>query len=153
MNIVLAITAYILLSFVVSGCASLKPGSPEARALVIEQEDKKRAEVVTATLDLTPGWFLEVPRSGNAIYASGTGVSPNLQLSVDKSVLNAKRTLADRLGGLMSSKSKMFVVEQGQGVVGGSIKPRLFSTTVYRWSCDLLEPCERTQYLQVQKLR
>ena len=118
MNVLAGIGIYLAVTFVLTalqGCATPEPGSPEARALVIEKEETKRAETVTATLRVTPDWFLEVPRSDNAIYASGTGVSPSLQLSVDKSVLNAKRTLADRLGGLMSSKSKMFIVEQGQG--------------------------------------
>ena len=118
MNVLAGIGIYLAITFVLTalqGCATPEPGSPEARALVIEKQETKKAEMVVATLDLTPGWFLEVPRSDNAIYASGTGVSPSLQLAVDKSVLNAKRTLADRLGGLMSSKSKMFIVEQGQG--------------------------------------
>ena len=36
-------------------------------------------------------------------------------MSLDKSLINAKRTLADRLNGLLSAKSKLFSVEQGQG--------------------------------------
>ena len=115
MNIVLAITAYIALSFLISGCASHSPGSPEAQALIIEQQEEKKTEVVKETLEITPDWFSELPTSDAAIYTAGTGVSPNLQLAVDKGLLNAKRSLADRLKGLMSSKSKLFVAEQGQG--------------------------------------
>ena len=118
MNVLAGIGIYLAVTFVLGalqGCSTVEPGSPEARAIVIEKEEKKKEEAVTHTLSITPEWFLEVPRTDDAIYASGTGVSPSLQLAVDKSVLNAKRTLADRLQGLMSSKSKMFIVEQGQG--------------------------------------
>ena len=118
MNVLAGIGIYLAVTFVVGvlvGCSTVEPGSPEARAIVIEKQEKKKEEAVTHTLSITPEWFLDVPRTDDAIYASGTVVSPSLQLAVDKSVLNAKRTLADRLQGLMSSKSKMFVVEQGQG--------------------------------------
>ena len=118
MNVLAGIGIYLAVTFVLGalqGCSTAKPGSPEARAIVIEKEEKKKEEAVTHTLSITPEWFWEVPRTDDAIYAAGTGVSPSLQLAVDKSVLNAKRTLADRLQGLMSSKSKMFIVEQGQG--------------------------------------
>jgi hypothetical protein len=118
MNIVLGLAVYVAMSFAISaltGCAAPKPGTPEARAVAVEKEEKKKEEQVTHTLSITPDWFLDLPQSDNAIYASGTGVSPSLQLSMDKGVLNAKRTLADRLQGLLSSRSKLFVVEQGQG--------------------------------------
>ena len=119
MNVVLGIAAYLVISMVlatlVTGCASFEPGSPEARALIIEKQEEKKAETVEQTLEIIPDWFSELPTSDAAIYTVGTGVSPNLQLSVDKGMLNAKRSLADRLKGLMSSKSKLFVAEQGQG--------------------------------------
>ena len=115
MNIVIAIAAYIVLSFAVGGCASPKPGSPEATALNIKEQEQKKAETVSRTLGITPDWFLKPSISNNAIYTTGTGVSPNLQMSLDKSLINAKRALADRLNGLLSAKSKLFSVEQGQG--------------------------------------
>ena len=118
MNILFGVAVYVAMSFAISaltGCATPKPGTPEARAVAVEKEEKKKEEQVTHTLSITPDWFLDLPQSDNAIYASGTGVSPSLQLSMDKGVLNAKRTLADRLQGLLSSRSKLFVDEQGQG--------------------------------------
>tara|TARA_R110002110_G_scaffold170644_3_gene372773 strand:+ start:291 stop:905 length:615 start_codon:yes stop_codon:yes gene_type:complete len=117
MSIVLGIGAYLIISFALSGltgCASPEPGSPEAVALNIEKQIEQKQDTVEKTLEKAPKWFFNVPVSVNAIYTSGTGVSPNLQLAVDKSTLNAKRALADRLKGLVSSKTKLFVKETGQ---------------------------------------
>ena len=117
MSIVLGIGAYLIISFALSGltgCASPEPGSPEAVALNIEKQIEQKQDTDEETLKKAPKWFFNVPISENAIYTSGTGVSPNLQLAVDKSTLNAKRALADRLKGLVSSKTKLFVKETGQ---------------------------------------
>ena len=117
MNIALGIGVYLIISFALSGltgCASPEPGSPEAVALNIEKQIEQKQDTVEETLKKAPKWFFNVPISENAIYTSGTGVSPNLQLAVDKSTLNAKRALADRLKGLVSSKTKLFVKETGQ---------------------------------------
>jgi|TARA_R110002167_G_scaffold55830_2_gene158542 hypothetical protein len=117
MSVVLGIGAYLIISFALSGltgCASPEPGSPEAVALNIEKQIEQKQDTVEKTLEKAPKWFFNVPVSVNAIYTSGTGVSPNLQLAVDKSTLNAKRALADRLKGLVSSKTKLFVKETGQ---------------------------------------
>ena len=117
MSVVLGIGAYLIISFALSGltgCASPEPGSPEAVALNIEKQIEQKQDTVEETLKKAPKWFFNVPVSVNAIYTSGTGVSPNLQLAVDKSTLNAKRALADRLKGLVSSKTKLFVKETGQ---------------------------------------
>ena len=117
MNIALGIGVYLIISFALSGLtggASPEPGSPEAVALNIEKQIEQKQATVEETLKKAPKWFFNVPISENAIYTSGTGVSPNLQLAVDKSTLNAKRALADRLKGLVSSKTKLFVKETGQ---------------------------------------
>ncbi|NQU58233.1 MAG: hypothetical protein HQ513_13435 [Rhodospirillales bacterium] len=99
----------------ISGCASPKPGTPEA---VYEQEQKieeARVEATEETVDEMPGWFLNLPKEEHSVFAAGTATSPDLQLAMDKGTLNAKRTLADRINGLLSSKMKEFLTETGQG--------------------------------------
>lgn len=99
----------------VSGCASPTPGSPAA---VYEQEQTKeeaRVEATEETVDELPDWFLNLPKDEHSVFAAGTATSPDLQLAMDKGTLNAKRTLADRINGLLSSKMKEFVAETGQG--------------------------------------
>lgn len=105
----------VLLAGLVSGCASPKPGSPEA---VLEQQqvqDEARVEATQETVSELPDWFLSLPQDTNSVYAAGTATSPDLQLALDKSILNAKRTLADSINGLLSSKMKEFVTEVGSG--------------------------------------
>ena len=41
----------------------------------------------------------EMPEDDKAIYAVSTAITPDLQLSVDIAVMNAKSTLADRING------------------------------------------------------
>ena len=114
MNILLGIAIYIAISFLISGCAGPEPGSPEAAALKLEYEIEQKQETVETTLDTAPEWFFEVPVSENAIYTAGTSTSPDLQLAIDKGLLNAKRSLADRLNSLISAKTKLFKKETGQ---------------------------------------
>jgi hypothetical protein len=100
-------------SFLV-GCAAT-PGTPAA---VYEQEEKKeeaRVEAAKTTVSELPDWYTKLPQDAHAVYAAGTATSPDLQLAMDKGTLNAKRTLADRINGLISSKMKEFVSEVGQG--------------------------------------
>ena len=99
----------------ISGCASPTPGSPEA---VYEQEVQKeeaRVEATEQAVDELPSWYLNLPKEANSVFAAGTATSPDLQLAMDKGTLNAKRTLADRINSLLSSKMKEFVTESGQG--------------------------------------
>ena len=99
----------------VAGCASPPPGSPAA---VYEEEKKKeeaRVEATKGTVEELPEWYTELPQEEHAVFAAGTATSPDLQLAMDKGTLNAKRTLADRINGLLSSKMKEFVAEVGQG--------------------------------------
>ena len=60
-----------------------------------------------------PDWFMKPPTSETAIYSVGTVVSPDLQLTVDIAVLNAKTTLADRINGRVRSQTKTFIAKIG----------------------------------------
>jgi hypothetical protein len=99
----------------VTGCASPQPGSPAA---VYEKEQKKeeaRVEATQETIVELPSWFLNPPQDEHSVYAAGTATSADLQLAMDKSILNAKRTIADSIKGLLSSKMKQFIDESGSG--------------------------------------
>ena len=80
----------------------------------LSERDKQRAAVVEQQVDSIPDWVKELPESEEAFYSVGTAVSSDLQLSIDKSVLFAKRTLADRIGGELSTQMKTFVTEVGE---------------------------------------
>jgi len=99
---------------VVSGCASHEPGSPAAVAQEAKVVQKAKIEATEETVDELPDWFLNMPTAEHSVFARGTATSPDLQLAMDKAVLFAKRTLADRINGQISSKIKSFIAEIGQ---------------------------------------
>ena len=68
-----------------------------------------------------PEWFLKPPTKDDAIYSVGTAVSPDLQLTVDIAVLNAKTTLADRINGRVRSQTKTFIAKIGSEETDTSI--------------------------------
>ena len=76
---------------------------------------RENVEVVKTAVAEIPDWFsTPIKDEADAVYSVGTAIGPNLQLSYDRAILNAKRVLADRVDGLMSSKVKAFVAESGQ---------------------------------------
>ena len=103
-NIIMSTTAIGLLA----ACSS----DPLTESL--SSQDKQRAAVVEQQVDNIPDWVMELPESEEAFYSVGTAVSSDLQLSIDKSTLAAKRTLADRIGGELSTQIKSFVTELGE---------------------------------------
>jgi hypothetical protein len=99
----------------VSGCETVTPGSPEAVYEQEQKKDKERLETTEQTVVELPAWFLKIPQEEHSVFAVGTATSADLQLAMDKSILNAKRTLADSIKGLLSSKMKQFIDESGAG--------------------------------------
>ena len=80
-----------------------------------------KANVVQDNVDVLPEWFTEMPEDDKAIYAVGTAITPDLQLSVDIAVMNAKSTLADRINGRVSSQAKTFISKIGSDETDTSI--------------------------------
>lgn len=76
-------------------------------------ECEHQMQQVEKNADSVPEWMLEHPKSEDAFYSAGTAVSSDLQISIDKASLAAKRTLADRIGSELSSQIKEFVTEGG----------------------------------------
>jgi hypothetical protein len=118
----IAIGAHLLLAILMSGCTTTKPGSPEAFLEKQEEKREMRKEMVKDTIDELPEWFMDVPKSDNAIHSVGSGTSPDLQLAIDKSILHAKRTLADRIEGRLSSQVKEYITETGKEVAPPALK-------------------------------
>ena len=98
-----------------AACGSPDPGSPGWSAAQEQKKQDNRADTVKDTVGEVPSWFLDAPSDEHALYAPGTGDSSDMQLAMDKAELGAKRSLADRLKGVVSSKLKEFVSESGSG--------------------------------------
>ena len=79
------------------------------QAVVIEEQ----RELVEKQIERMPKWFTKIPVKDESIFAVGTAVTPDLQLSYDIAVLNAKTTLADRINGKVRSQTKNFIAKVG----------------------------------------
>ena len=78
-----------------------------------EKEFEYRTEQVENQIDDMPKWYTNIPKEDDAVYAVGTAVTPDLQLSVDIAVLSAKTTLADRVDSRIRSQLKTFKSKLG----------------------------------------
>jgi len=78
-------------------------------------------EQVEETTDNIPKWFLELPMKEGFTYAVGTAETPDLQLTVDIAVLNAKTTLADSMNSRVRSQTKNFISKLGSDDVDASV--------------------------------
>lgn len=62
----------------------------------------------------TPKWYVEFDRQDKKwMYETATSVSPDMELSVKKSIILAKSKLADRYNGKISSELKLLNSEMG----------------------------------------
>ena len=97
------LTTYIaiLISFaLLQGCVTTNP-------------DVAKLKVTKATIKEEPKWFTKLPKSKKILYAKGTALSGDMQLSLDKATIAAKRSLAETLDSYISSKTKTFAKESG----------------------------------------
>lgn len=69
------------------------------------------------TVDM-PAWYLEVPREEAAMYAAATETSTDLQFSIDRALMSAKRELAFKLENEVSQKFRDYTAETGSGETG-----------------------------------
>ena len=58
-----------------------------------------------------PEWYVTMPKEENAIYASATEVSSDLQYAIDKAAMSAKREIAFKLSNDFSQKYKEYTSE------------------------------------------
>ena len=91
------------------------------QSIVAKEVYEYKAQAVVDQIEVMPKWFLKPPTSETAIYSVGTAVTPDLQLTVDIAVLNAKTTLADRINGRVRSQTKSFVAKIGSEETDTSI--------------------------------
>ena len=75
--------------------------------------EKQKAKVASETIKEAPKWFNKLPKSKKILYAKGTAVSSDMQLSMDKATMLAENSLAKKLNSTISSKTKLFAKEVG----------------------------------------
>ncbi len=100
-----------------AACSSTKNvavmDSPPPHSGVDKEVYEYKAKLANQQVKAMPEWYTKIPEDEEAIFAVGTAVSPDLQLSNDIAILLAKRTLADRINGELRSQTKSFVSKIG----------------------------------------
>ena len=108
-NIILIIGVVSLLG----ACSSNIKNADNCAAHWPEDHCKAQTQIVKKNAENVPDWMLILPDDDEAFYSAGTAVSRDMQLAIDKANLAAKRSLADRIGGELSSQIKEFIIESG----------------------------------------
>ena len=115
-------------ALVVSGLAGCASTKPNATTSAVEESRVKSAQA-DATLSSpsstvtqsrrddrmasAPDWFLNPPKADRMLFASSTAVSADMQLALEKAVLNAQHSLASQLSNAVSGQMKSFALERG----------------------------------------
>lgn len=103
-------------SSLLAACSSNKVAvmdNPPPHSGVDKEVYEYKSKLANQQVKAMPEWYTKIPEDEEAIYAVGTAVSPDLQLSNDVAILLAKRTLADRINGELRSQTKSFVSKIG----------------------------------------
>jgi len=87
-----------------AACSAKVP--PNSVMSQVEYDYKKNQ--VKDQIDEAPSWYTNMPDDKDAVYATGTAVTPDIQLSMDIAALAAKTTLADRIESRLRSQLKTF---------------------------------------------
>lgn len=98
-----------------NACAVRPAGEdPAYKQHAAVEKYKQEVKQTKETLEEEPDWFKTPPADDSfMMYEVGSARSGDLQLAIDKAVLDAKYSLAARLQGKMSGKMKKFIEESG----------------------------------------
>ena len=102
--------------------AAPKPGTLDYAVQASQQRHETEMAQVKTVASEVPDWYVNPPKDEHALYAAGTANSTDLEFAIDKAILSAKRSLADRVNGSVSSQHKEYLQEGA-----GSAKPTLVS--------------------------
>ena len=100
--------ALIPLVGLIAACEKTPP-----ETVMSQQMYEYKVAQVEKQIDKMHKWYTAIPKEDDAVYAVGTAVTPDLQLSVDFAVLSAKTTLADRVDSRIRSQMKLFKTKLG----------------------------------------
>lgn len=96
---------------VLSGCSTIS----EDESAVVEVTEVNPVEVIDqpqANDSMIPDWYLNLPDdSTESIYGAGTGLSSDLQFSIDKALHQAKIVLGDKISNTVSSEIKTYMAD------------------------------------------
>ena len=101
MKKILAIAA---IALTMTACSSSKDPYEQRVAAMREQN----TQVVKQTISEAPEWMTKLPKSADAVYASGTAISGDFNMAKDIAETNAFRHICMAAGGTVRSQTKVF---------------------------------------------
>ena len=95
------------------GCSSIQQNeNASVEIMEVNQEEVVDTPPVVVREDNIPDWYLNLPEdTDQAIFGSGTGLSSDLQFSIDKALHQAKIVLGDKLSNTVSSEIKTYMTD------------------------------------------
>lgn len=102
MKRILSIAAVALL---MTACSSTKNDPYEQRVAAMREQNER---VVKQTIGEAPEWMTKLPKSADAVYASGTAISGDFNMAKDIAETNAFRQICMAAGGTVRSQTKVF---------------------------------------------
>lgn len=100
------------LALTLAGCSSINPLSSTTK---IEESE--------FTQDEFPSWYLEVQKDTDEIvHGVGTGLSDDMQFSLDKAMHEAKIVIADKMAAKSTYEMKRFISDNSSGNRGTTIE-------------------------------
>lgn len=90
-----------------AGCGMFGPSDPYDRAAVREQERQDR--LAERAIDRAPKWMTDVPKSDNAVYATGSSVSGDFGMADIKAKNIAYSKICMSAGGTVDQRTQQYM--------------------------------------------
>ena len=108
----LSIINFLIMVIFISSCAP-KPGTPESKLYLQKEKSKAQSEKVDKTISEIPDWCIDMKQTNLSLVACGSGVSSNLNMAMNRAILDAKRQLADTINSEISSNMDDYLKSTG----------------------------------------
>jgi len=96
---------------VLTACSSTPKEEYEKR---VYQERQRQEKAVESTISNAPSWMTELPKSTNAVFANGAGVSTDMSMADWKAKMFAYGKICVAAGGRVSQQGRMFMHDSGE---------------------------------------
>ena len=108
---------YVTLGLVIVGGLALNACTLTGKREMIKIVQSEKAESI-------PKWYVNTPEdSKKEIFGSGTGLSTDLQFSMDKAMHQAKVVLGDKISNVVSMEMKSFTADDSsKGLAGVAVE-------------------------------
>ena len=108
----LSIINFLILVLLISSCAP-KPGTPESKIYLQKEKSKAQSEKVDKTISEIPDWCIDMKQTNLSLVSCGSGISLNLNMAMNRAILDAKRQLADTINSEISSNMDDYLKSTG----------------------------------------